>query len=144
MSHPFILPTVALITVAIVLPWVVESWLWRYRRSTLPPLRERLGRHPISHEQRARGLRTYRGWVWAGVALIVGGVALLWWFEQRQLIADGYGIVMAVIASGFLAWTIGAGISVVRAMDPPDGPARRMPPPRERDVAPWPPLDREP
>lgn len=136
MTNPYVLPTIALLALVVVMFTSVESWLWRYRTGSLPPVRERLGRHPMTHEQRARGLRTFRGWLWAGCTLIISGIALMWWFDSIGLMADGYGLIMAVIASGLLAWTIGGGIGVVRANDPPEGSGRRMPPLKEREVIP--------
>lgn len=108
---------------------------WRLRRPANPTLRPRLSRPVLPASHRSTALRTFRWWGWAGsILLIVGGLILLLvpGLEGSKLL----GIPGAMIASGLLAWTLGAGIGVVRAFDPPEHHRpRRAPVRRERPSA---------
>lgn len=68
----------------------------RLRRCRDSEDRPRLSRPILPSGHRHRALRTFRGWAWAGGALLIAGGAIL------------------------LAWTLGAGIGIVRAFDPPE------------------------
>ncbi|CAG7844574.1 hypothetical protein USB125703_00810 [Pseudoclavibacter triregionum] len=92
---------------------------------------ERLVQPTLAPEAKAAGWRAFRGWGWAGAILLVAGAALLGFTGFDQGFTPNFGLTLAVIASGVLAWTLGGGIGVTRAFDPPEGPGRRAEPRRE-------------
>lgn len=92
---------------------------------------ERLVQPTLTPEAKAAGWRAFRGWGWAGAILLVVGAGLLGFTGLDHGFTPNFGLTLAVIASGVLAWTLGGGIGVTRAFDPPEGPGRRAEPRRE-------------